>query len=99
MQKSLSGLGFVTRGLAVAAALTVLTASASQAQSDVTVRPRIAVSTAGHGSASFDWLAKRAARATLAGAQAQVQVGQPHGRGSYVCSPAGFGRKSSCYQR
>lgn len=46
--------------------------------------------------ANHDWLAKRKpiASVTLVSAErAQVQIG----KGSWICSPAGFGKKSRCY--
>ena len=44
----------------------------------------------------FDWLAKRGPRerVTLVSAErTQSQIGN----GSWICSPAGFGKKSRCY--
>jgi hypothetical protein len=46
--------------------------------------------------AKFDWLAKRgpAAKVTLVSDErTPTQIG----RGSWICSPAGFGKKSRCY--
>ena len=50
---------------------------------------------------TYDWLAKRKVNPMLIQASAtrdqvadsRVQIG----RGSYICSPAGFGKKSACY--
>lgn len=44
----------------------------------------------------FDWLAKRgpAPRITLASAE---RMPYQIGKGSWICSPAGFGKKSRCY--
>jgi hypothetical protein len=45
----------------------------------------------------FDWLAKKAAlvptRFNLDPAPVPTQIG----KGSFICSPAGFGHKSRCY--
>jgi hypothetical protein len=46
--------------------------------------------------ANHDWLAKRkpiASVTLVAVQQVQVQIG----KGSWICSPAGFGKKSRCY--
>ena len=56
----------------------------------------VAKSVAGKGSAKFDWLAKRnpsPEKPVLAAYNA------PLGSGSWICSPAGFGKKSQCYAR
>lgn len=50
----------------------------------------------------FDWLAKRPAARTPAGAQVQLAsagraLPRQIGRGSWICSPAGFGQKSRCH--
>lgn len=50
---------------------------------------------------SFNWLAgKSTARKPAATpASANVRSGLNLGGGSYVCSPAGFGRQSRCFSR
>ncbi|OOY06375.1 hypothetical protein BMI91_02795 [Thioclava sediminum] len=55
-----------------------------------------AKSTAGQGGAKFDWLAGRTSKA-----QATPRVVQTRfiGKGKWICSPAGFGKKASCFQR
>ncbi len=55
-----------------------------------------AKSTAGQGGAKFDWLAGRASKA-----QATPRVVQTRfiGKGKWICSPAGFGKKARCFQR
>ncbi len=72
---------------------------APAAQADMAVTPKqpvaqIVKSSAGKGAARFDWMAK-------AGMNKSKRVGRIvlYGRGSWVCSPAGFGKKSSCYSR
>jgi hypothetical protein len=40
----------------------------------------------------FDWMAQ-----TNRGATTRVTLVRAIGRGSYICAPAGFGRKSRCY--
>lgn len=95
MTKSRSGRGLATMAMALSTSVALLAAGAAQAQPDLKIKPQAAISAAGKGSASFDWLAKRGPKATLVTAQAS----RPLGHGSYICSPAGFGRKSQCYQR
>ena len=95
MTKYRSGRSLATKALALSATMALLAAGAAQAQPDLKITPHAAVSAAGKGSASFNWLAKRTAKPTLVTAR----VGRPLGTGSYICSPAGFGRKSQCYQR
>ncbi len=46
--------------------------------------------------AKFDWLAKRGSSAKVTLASAERTPSQI-GRGSWICSPAGFGKKSRCY--
>ena len=106
MMKSVLRFPHIGKGLAAAALLTLAVSAGAYAQSaavDRGTHPLIAVSTAGHGPASFDWLAKRGSStdATLFQARYKpvLRSVSPLGRGSYVCSPAGFGRKSRCYQR
>ncbi|MDP3860592.1 MAG: hypothetical protein Q8Q63_03305 [Phaeovulum sp.] len=50
---------------------------------------------------AFDWRAgKSGSRKTSAvPVSARVSSGLSLGGGSYVCSPAGFGRQSSCFSR
>jgi hypothetical protein len=67
-----------------------VTPSLSQSAPKTTAeRPQIAV---------HDWFAKRKSTVT---AQPVSQKIAPRalGNGSYICSPAGFGRKSSCEKR
>ena len=51
---------------------------------------------AGKGAARFNWLAPERAGADKTTRTARRQ---PVANGSYVCSPAGFGRNSRCYAR
>lgn len=52
---------------------------------------------AGQGSARFDWMAnkKRSKRPV----ERIVLTGTPLGNGSWICSPAGFGKQARCYRR
>jgi hypothetical protein len=84
----------------VAATLSTLAPAARAEQVGVIALSPVrlaAKSVAGKGEARFDWLAKRAVKpsedAPLRTAAAPV------GKGSWVCSPAGFGTKSRCYKR
>ena len=49
---------------------------------------------AGQGSARFNWLATPSNAAPQRVAQTRF-----YGNGSWICSPAGFGKKSQCYRR
>lgn len=60
------------------------------------------------GAAAFDWRAKKAVsrsttvtNATLVSTESQPTLKKQRffGHGSYICSPAGFGRKSTCFTR
>lgn len=60
------------------------------------------------GAAAFDWLAKkRVARSGVVNGsvlvssdgQRIVQRKRFFGKGSWICSPAGFGKKSRCFAR
>ena len=55
-------------------------------------------SAAGKGQAYFDWLAPKRANSQLQIKTASA-TRKSLGRGSWICSPAGFGKKSSCYRR
>jgi hypothetical protein len=44
----------------------------------------------------FDWLARRAPRERILLVSGERTVSQI-GKGSWICSPAGFGKKSRCY--
>jgi hypothetical protein len=79
-----------TIAMAVSSAATGEGAQAGlRPRAPVTAGPLTIQTTAANG---FDWLAKaEAAPATTVTVRRQI------GRGSYICSPAGFGRKSRCY--
>jgi hypothetical protein len=84
-------------GLLLAALMMMALPSATAAEgAQAGLRPRVpvtAVQTTTHTAANgFDWLAKADAAPV-----APTRVRQQVGRGSYICSPAGFGRKSRCY--
>lgn len=49
--------------------------------------------------AQFDWLAKRNPHADANTRILGAASGGRHGSGSWICSPAGFGKRSSCYNR
>ena len=53
-----------------------------------------AKSVAGHGAARFDWLERRNEAEPV-----RLSSSAPLGKGSWICSPAGFGSKSQCYKR
>lgn len=61
-----------------------------------------AKSVAGTGKARFDWLEQRGIK-TAAISQPQTRsktrIGKSLGSGSWICSPAGFGKKSRCRRR
>lgn len=73
--------------------------AANAAQSDAQELAPIKVSVktaAGKGTARFDWLAHRNPNPQPA---TRAVVSRSLGNGSWVCSPAGFGRKARCSQR
>ena len=92
---------FVRNFPMVALAAGVITLS-SVAQAEMTMIPNqpgveLAKSSAGTGRTHFDWLAKRGAND--ANTSHRLVRKASLGRGSWICSAAGFGKKSSCYRR
>ena len=93
----------VTRTLlfsfSAAASLTLMLGSAAKAEMPVSPRKpasAAAKSAAGSGEVRFDWLARRD---TGKPAPERVARKVALGNGSWVCSPAGFNRKSRCFKR
>ncbi len=80
-----------------------LALSAAQAQSGTTAPRAVAVQLA--NGVTFNWLARKSTRSQLSNAVLVSTEGtQPRksrffGKGSYICSPAGFGKKSRCFAR
>jgi hypothetical protein len=87
------------RALGAALVSATLCAGAASAQQagvlDLNVTKIVTKSVAGKGAVKHDWLAKRDANDK---ARMTVSSASP-GTGSWVCSPAGFGKKSKCYAR
>lgn len=87
------------RKLAVGLGVTILVAlpqlshaSSDAARNHAPTRGVVATGSAG----TFDWMAKPVVtRAAYTPATARIQ--RQIGRGSWICSPAGFGRGSRCY--
>lgn len=77
-------------GVAVAGHPAPVAASQTEAGSQKTT-------VAGSGSTRFDWLAGGQAVADASGTTISRVAAQ--GSGSWVCSPAGFGKRSRCYRR
>ncbi|MDU8925960.1 hypothetical protein RXV86_01045 [Alisedimentitalea sp. MJ-SS2] len=86
-------------------ALPLLTAGvmsmAPVARADVSVTPRkhslsAVKSVAGSGATRHDWLQ---VRSSAGNAPEPVVRKASLGRGSWICSPAGFGKKSRCFRR
>ena len=74
----------------------------SPAKAEMPIAPRqpdvqAIKSVAGTGAARFDWLARRDTSGS--GKVTRVKQRVALGRGSWICSPAGFNRKSSCFRR
>lgn len=74
---------------------------ASPAKAEMPITPHEpaaseAKSVAGVGAARFDWLAKRDNSKEI---RARVVRKASLGNGSWICSPAGFNRKSHCFKR
>jgi hypothetical protein len=93
------------KSAAISLALAGVTASVATAQ---TATPRGSSVVYIPGAAAFDWRAKKAVsrsgtvtNATLVSTESQPTVKKQRffGHGSYICSPAGFGRKSTCFTR
>lgn len=55
------------------------------------------ITAAGHGSARFDWLANGQSAGTRS--NLKLVSSAPLGKGSWICSPAGFGQQARCYRR
>lgn len=85
-----------TMSFAALAAAVIGMAPSAQAEAVSPKQPasKIVKTHAGKGSARFDWMAKQGLNK-----QSRIQRVVLHGRGSWICSPAGFGKKSSCYSR
>lgn len=93
------------QGMVLCSAVSLGLASAAFAQAgmaELRALPTLVSSAAGKGTASFDWLPKGKAL-TNAVSTAPIKPklsGRPAlGKGRYVCSPAGFGRRSRCHSR
>ncbi|MYM55938.1 hypothetical protein [Thalassovita mangrovi] len=87
------------RTVSFAALAAAIIGLAPAAQAEMAVSPKqpaskIVKTHAGKGAARFDWMAKQGLNK-----QTRIQRVVLHGRGSWICSPAGFGKKSSCYSR
>lgn len=87
------------RTMSIAALAAAIIGLAPAAQAEMAVTPKKPASTivkthAGKGSAHFDWMAKQGLNK-----QSRIQRVVLHGRGTWICSPAGFGKKSRCYSR
>jgi len=81
---------------ALALVLSVLAASTGMAAAETVV------SSKNLKPVTFDWNASRVATTPQKVARATLPRGtsvQLVGAGSYICSPAGFGKQSSCYAR
>lgn len=95
----------VLRASTVAAFALSLSLGAAQAQSGATPSAPRAVSVQLANGVTFNWLAKKATKGHISNATVVTSEGaQPRksrffGKGSYICSPAGFGKKSRCFAR
>ena len=82
--------------LAVAITATIApqtaTAEGTQAEAQILAPARTIQRTSRAPNNSFDWLVK-----TRTTAPPPVTIQRQIGNGSYICAPAGFGRKSRCY--
>ncbi len=97
----------ILRAIVIAGLVAAVTVSPGLAQSGsgASGAPRSAAIVRLANGTTFNWLTKKT-RPGLGGAvlvstdnTPRVKRARVFGRGSYVCSPAGFGRKSSCYAR
>lgn len=95
----------VLRAAAVAAFALGLSLSGAQAQSGLTTAAPRAVSVQLANGVTFNWLAKKTIKGQVSNAALVTSEGvQPRktrffGKGSYICSPSGFGKKSRCFTR
>jgi hypothetical protein len=90
----------VATSLALATALAAAGGSAALAQAALVDTPQVQPAFARSASAAingFDWHAKPERAQKIRYAVPPARVAQQIGYGSYICSPAGFGRKSRCY--
>ncbi len=89
--------------LLVAGAMTVAPlqiAHAEQTGAASATPPRImAKGSSRDAGAQFDWLANRNPNANATSGVVRATVRGRHGSGSWICSPAGFGKRSSCHRR
>ena len=87
---------FKAAGLTAAITLAMAGATHADTGSAGTTPTVNKTTVAGKGPARFDWFAKRN---TGAPQPTTTTRRYAHGSGSWVCSPAGFGRKSTCRAR
>jgi hypothetical protein len=78
--------------LAAMAIPSAVAAQGTQAEAQTLPPAGTVVDTSRTSSNGFDWLAK-----TRTATPPPVTVVRQIGEGSYICAPAGFGRKSRCY--
>ena len=73
--------------------------AAQRVRNEPAAKPGARVCLVGHA-ATFDWHDKRRSAALSNAVVPRLSTKtRIYGRGSYICSPAGFGRKSSCQAR
>jgi hypothetical protein len=74
---------------------TAAMAQGPQAEASQQPPPQSMVQSSRAAANGFDWLART--NATTAPRATRVAMVRQVGHGSYICAPAGFGRKSRCY--
>ncbi len=89
-----------TAALGLVAASMILSTNAARAEGAVAPQQAsvsLSKSVAGMGEARFDWLENRGAKSgTRSGRTLRHAT---LGNGRWICSPAGFNRKSRCFKR
>jgi len=92
--------GKSAKAIAASAMLLLASASFAAALSETTAATTAKAPMPGQQFA-FDWRAGKSGtrKATPLPVSASISSGLNLGGGSYVCSPAGFGRQSSCFAR
>lgn len=86
--------------LLAASAMTVAQVQIAHAEQPGAASLRVAAKGSNRDAgAQFDWLAKRNPSASANERVIRASVGGRHGNGSWICSPAGFGKRSSCHRR
>lgn len=95
----------IVRATAAVTLVLGLTLSGASAKSGTSTAAPRAVAVQLANGATFNWLVKKGSKGAVANAVlVSSENNKPlrarfFGKGSYICSPAGFGKKSRCFAR